>query len=241
MIVLSLFTGLGLLDMGFREAGFTVLRGPDLLWAWDIRGFNANPLQGKVDGVIAGVPCQYASAAVRKKNRCKYPNLWPEFFRVVDEVEPRWALAECVPGAKRDVPSWTWDAEIVDFSLLGSAQKRKRLIAWSGPSIFWKNLRDNGEKWGREWREKVGRKVALGRYRTIHGDAFISRSGKKERGRRLDYEEVLDAFDLSPDWRLPEFAEINRRSTCKMLSQGVPVAAAYALAMAVKEAQDGTK
>lgn len=31
-LVLSLFPGIGLLDMAFEEEGFTVVRGPDLLW-----------------------------------------------------------------------------------------------------------------------------------------------------------------------------------------------------------------
>jgi hypothetical protein len=31
-LVLSLFPGIGLLDMAFEEEGFCVVRGPDLLW-----------------------------------------------------------------------------------------------------------------------------------------------------------------------------------------------------------------
>ena len=34
-LVLSLFPGIGLLDMAFEEEGFTVVRGPDLLWGGD--------------------------------------------------------------------------------------------------------------------------------------------------------------------------------------------------------------
>ena len=39
-LVLSLFPGIGLLDMAFEEAGFTVVRGPDLLRGGDIRRFH---------------------------------------------------------------------------------------------------------------------------------------------------------------------------------------------------------
>ena len=36
--MLSLFPGIGLLDMAFEEEGFCVVRGPDLLWGGDISG-----------------------------------------------------------------------------------------------------------------------------------------------------------------------------------------------------------
>jgi len=47
-LVLSLFPGIGLLDMAFEEAGFCVVRGPDLLWGGDIHDFH--PPAGKFEG-----------------------------------------------------------------------------------------------------------------------------------------------------------------------------------------------
>jgi DNA (cytosine-5)-methyltransferase 1 len=58
-LVLSLFPGIGLLDMAFEEAGFCVVRGPDVLFGGDIRRFH--PLPGRFDGVIGGPPCQWFS------------------------------------------------------------------------------------------------------------------------------------------------------------------------------------
>ncbi len=55
-LVLSLFPGIGLLDMAFEEEGFCIVRGPDVLWGGDIRRFH--PPAGQVDGVIGGPPCQ---------------------------------------------------------------------------------------------------------------------------------------------------------------------------------------
>lgn len=52
MLVLSLFPGIGLLDMAFEEHGFTVVRGPDILWGGDIHKFT--PPSGKFDGIIGG-------------------------------------------------------------------------------------------------------------------------------------------------------------------------------------------
>jgi len=54
--VLSLFSGIGLLDQAFEESGFMVVRGPDLLWGDDIRDFHPQP--GHFGGIIGGPPCQ---------------------------------------------------------------------------------------------------------------------------------------------------------------------------------------
>lgn len=48
-LVLSLFPNIDLLGKAFEEAGFCVVRGPDLLWGGDIRTFRPPP------GVFGGV------------------------------------------------------------------------------------------------------------------------------------------------------------------------------------------
>jgi DNA (cytosine-5)-methyltransferase 1 len=99
-LVLSLFPGIGLLDMAFEEEGFCVVRGPDLLWGGDVKRFH--PPAGKFDGVIGGPPCQHWSALahlVRANGYEVAPDMIPEFVRVVHETEPIWFLMENVPGA----------------------------------------------------------------------------------------------------------------------------------------------
>lgn len=99
-LVLSLFPGIGLLDMAFEEQGFCVVRGPDLLWGGDIKRFH--PPVGRFDGVIGGPPCQAFSRMrfiVEAKGQQPAPNLIPEFERVVAEAQPRWFLMENVPDA----------------------------------------------------------------------------------------------------------------------------------------------
>jgi DNA (cytosine-5)-methyltransferase 1 len=98
-LVLSLFPGIGLLDMAFEEEGFCVVRGPDVLWGGDIRRFC--PPAGKFDGVIGGPPCQAFSRLrfVNPKAGQKHGNLIPEYERVVSEAEPSWFLMENVEDA----------------------------------------------------------------------------------------------------------------------------------------------
>lgn len=53
-LILSLFPGVGLFDYAFECEGFTVVRGPDVLWGGDIRRFTAPA--GRFDGIIGGDP-----------------------------------------------------------------------------------------------------------------------------------------------------------------------------------------
>ena len=95
-LVLSLFPGIGLLDMAFEEEGFCVVRGPDLLWGGDIKRFH--PPAGVFDGVIGGPPCQ----AFSKASAIIGPNkddLIPEFVRCAIEADPAWVVMENVRQA----------------------------------------------------------------------------------------------------------------------------------------------
>jgi len=102
-LVLSLFPGIGLLDMAFEQEGFCVVRGPDLLWGGDVKRFH--PPVGKFDGVIGGPPCQaFSKLAFLQKHAGREPrhgNLIPEFERCVREAVPMWFLMENVPDAPR--------------------------------------------------------------------------------------------------------------------------------------------
>jgi len=127
-VVLSLFPGIGLLDMAFEECGFAVLRGPDKLWGGDVKDFN--PPGGIFDGVIGGPPCQAHSryAGINRKLGNKIAeDLVPEFLRVVKVARPRWWLMENVP----DVPDVRLDGyqvtrTILDNRWFGEEQSRRR-------------------------------------------------------------------------------------------------------------------
>lgn len=101
-LVLSLFPGIGLLDMAFEEEGFCVVRGPDLLWGGDIRSFH--PPADKFDGIIGGPPCQSwsglgATNRARWGDDCMMPDRIPEFARCIEQACPAWFLMENVPQA----------------------------------------------------------------------------------------------------------------------------------------------
>lgn len=101
-VILSLFPGIGLLDMAFEEEwpDACIVRGPDLLWGGDIRRFHVPP--GRFDGIIGGPPCQPFSRMAniaRAQGFTIKPDMIPEFVRVIDEGQPSWWLMENVEAA----------------------------------------------------------------------------------------------------------------------------------------------
>jgi DNA (cytosine-5)-methyltransferase 1 len=130
-LVLSLFPGIGLLDMAFEEEGFCIVRGPDLLWGGDIRRFH--PPTGKFDGVIGGPPCQ-AFSVMRYINPlagAKTGNLIPEFERVILEAEPAWFLMENVRDAPVPrVEDYFVESELIRDVWVGGATLRMRRFSF---------------------------------------------------------------------------------------------------------------
>jgi DNA (cytosine-5)-methyltransferase 1 len=126
-LVLSLFPGIGLLDMAFEAEGFCVVRGPDLLWGGDIKNFH--PPAGKFDGIIGGPPCQLFSRLRHLVPNAgkKLGNQIPEFERVVDEAQPQWFLMENVPDAPLpSVDGYQISDRILNNRWLGEEQERTR-------------------------------------------------------------------------------------------------------------------
>jgi len=94
-LILSLFSGVGLLDQAFRENGFCVVSAGDLITGQDIRDFHT--MGGRFDGVIGGSPCQDFSTLNR--NRGDYSmEMVNEFIRIIEEAQPKWWLLENVKG-----------------------------------------------------------------------------------------------------------------------------------------------
>ena len=83
-LVLSLFPGIGILDKGFEEAGFCIVRGPDLIWGGDIRKFH--PPVDVFHGVIGGPPCQEFSSDGNRKHllRKTTSRSWAELRRSLE-------------------------------------------------------------------------------------------------------------------------------------------------------------
>ena len=139
-LVLSLFPGIGLLDMAFEEAGFVVVRGPDLLWGGDVRSFHAPP--GRFDGIIGGPPCKRFSplaniVRARWGEGSLAPDLIPEFCRIVGEARPRWWVMENVERAPLPVVAgYAAHSQILNNRHCGGIQQRRRRITFGTPDAL---------------------------------------------------------------------------------------------------------
>lgn len=130
VLVLSLFPGIGLLDMAFEEAGFCVVRGPDLLWGGDVRRFH--PPAGRFDGVIGGPPCQAYSQFRHINPHCgRHGDMIPEYERIVAEAQPRWFVMENVQAAPvPSVAGYAVTPIMLRDDWVGGATERLRRISF---------------------------------------------------------------------------------------------------------------
>jgi len=108
----SLFAGIGGIDLGLERAGMECAwqveidpfcqkvlakHWPEVDMYGDIKEVGSHNLT-PVDLICGGFPCQPHSLAGKREASGDERDLWGEMFRVVCEVNPRWVLAENVPG-----------------------------------------------------------------------------------------------------------------------------------------------
>lgn len=142
-LVLSLFSGVGLLDAGFERNGFCVVRGPELITGGDVRNFRALP--GRFDGVIGGSPCQDFSRARRTPPTGQGLELLGHFVRIVQEADPGWFLLENVPAVP-DIALPGYHVQRFELSPihLGYSQRRNRHFQFGSKCGLLLDIRRSG-------------------------------------------------------------------------------------------------
>lgn len=208
-LVLSLFTGVGLLDRAFREAGFCVVSAGDLIYGQDIRHFKG--IKGKFDGIIGGSPCQLFSDANRDRpgeDQYHYGlQMMDEYKRIVLECDPSWYLFENVRNAPNLIIEG-YEHQRIDINQAWySDTRRLRHIQFGhkeGKKIFWErgSVTD----------------------RSLKSCALASDS--------RPFRELCNLQGLEDDFDLPDFTVKGKK---KLVGNGVPLVMGRVIANSVRD------
>jgi len=112
--VLDLFSGIGGFSLGLeRTGGFETVafceyepfpravlarHWPNVPCFPDVRELKGSDIDGPVDVICGGYPCQPFSTAGQRRGKEDDRHLWPEFSRLVAELRPTWVIGENVAG-----------------------------------------------------------------------------------------------------------------------------------------------
>lgn len=112
--VLDLFSGIGGFSLGLeRTGGFETVafceieefprrvlakHWPEVPCFEDVRKLRGQDIDGTVDVICGGYPCQPFSTAGKRRGAEDDRHLWPEFSRLVAELRPTWVIGENVAG-----------------------------------------------------------------------------------------------------------------------------------------------
>ena len=157
MKVISLFSGCGGLDLGFKQAGFEIVYANDNdqdVWETYTKNIGAHMDQRSLfgvpsseipdaDGIIGGPPCQsWSLAGAMRGIGDERGQLFYEYIRLIRDKNPKFFVAENVPGmlSKTHIGEFRkiiWEMEklgyLVSYNLYdarnyGVPQERKRVI-----------------------------------------------------------------------------------------------------------------
>lgn len=163
---LDLFTGIGGFAlaarwMGWETVGFVEIdewcqsvlrkRFKNVPIYGDIKTTDFKQFRGSVDIITGGFPCQPFSYAGSREQKEDERYLWPEMYRVVREVKPKYVIAENVSGIADLVDEICSDLEnagykvepvSIEASCIGSDNLRERYWFVAYPSSMgWENVR----------------------------------------------------------------------------------------------------
>jgi DNA (cytosine-5)-methyltransferase 1 len=191
--VLSLFAGIGGLELGLERAGMTTVgqveidpycqrvlakHWPDVPRHDDVRTttdwWTSEP-RPRVRVVCGGFPCQPVSEAGRGLAQQDARWLWPAMADVIAAVEPEWVIGENVPGlltrgvelVVADLRSLGYRVRVGTISAcaVGAPHARERVFVLAHSVRF--GCREGRDQHSASWRRQAGPKIRKGRLGSV--------------------------------------------------------------------------
>lgn len=205
MKILDLFSGIGGFSLGLERAGMETAafceydekarkvlskHWPDVPIYEDVRTLTGEQLEkdgiGDIGLICGGYPCQPFSVAGKRQGKDDDRHLWPEFFRLIQEIRPAWVIAENVAGhinmgldsvlADLDSEAYQCQTFLIPACSVGAFHRRDRIwIVAHTPQL----QRDGGDIYGINNQRSEGR------------EQFRGSGGKNGSGRRKNVADTL--------------------------------------------------
>lgn len=236
---LDLFSGIGGFALAARWMGWTTVQFveidsfchkvlsknfPNVPIHDDIKIFRGTGLQGTIDIITGGFPCQPYSIAGERKGKEDDRHLWPEMLRVIGEVQPTYVVGENVYGLLNWSGGLVFDEVQSDLENLGYSVTPFVLPACgvNAPhkrDRVWFVAHTSGELWGqgannggRSTKEHIGtrRQIRNQSTSTVSGghasDSYIKRVQRRTSSRNTedegtDSEQFFGRHYQPYDWR----------------------------------------
>jgi len=242
MNALSLFSGIGGLDIAAEWAGFKTVafcerdrfcksvlaaRWPNVRIYDDVRTIDTSELPA-VELVHGGYPCQPFSQAGRRAGHADERHLWPAMLRVVQDLRPAWVVGENVTGhIAIGLDSVCDDLEAAGYAVrpvvlpacaAGAPHTRERVFVLAHAKG------DRLERPARENREPTGGERSKGGMDAFRSGARVRRDGCGW-GAQPGMGRVVDGLS----------ARMDRRERLKALGNAVVPLQAYPIFAAIAE------
>jgi len=208
---LSLFSGIGGLDLAAEWAGFETVgqcewadfptkvlekHWPDVPRWRDIRTLNGESFYERtgrrtVDVISGGFPCQPFSVAGNQKGKEDERYLWPEMLRVIRELAPRWVIGENVSGilqiaaadVVKDLEHIGYNVAVFNFeaAAVGARHRRERVFFVAENS---NGLRCDGKEREKESEIRGQREFSTRDLQRVYREKIVENADCIRRGRQ---------------------------------------------------------
>lgn len=223
---LSLFSGIGGLDLAAEMAGFRTVgqcewadyptkvlekHWPDVPRWRDIRTLTGESFYERtglrtVDAISGGFPCQPFSVAGKRRGKEDDRYLWPEMLRVISQIRPAWVVGENVAGivnmaldtvlSDLESEGYTVQAFIIPACAVDAPHRRDRCAIVAHSNNRQRDTEDETVQSGRTPVDYGGENVAYSESDGLQGKRP---SREQVSGARLEKVQSKGRCDVLPD------------------------------------------